>query len=461
MGSFIYMLQNKDIMIDETKRLELEQRLETVFNESGMMGLSQMTLYDHKIVVMHPVRIENGYTTFYYNYFEDDVWENAGYSKDDGVYSDKLGGGEFSRAIEAAYILQSLYMNGPAYVIHDIELVVPYYYLEWFRYLFGTTYELPERDLMQMVELFHEMDRNSILIPYSDVEFSGSGYYIESVTDAIAVMYGTEEILKSLKIDFDNLYEKSSGNGLTYRDCIRYILQFLEKFKTDSDLSEEKQIDFLVHTLHRIAEGEAIEDFEKDVFGFLMFVHLTGNYAFTIKKISEMYDRDFWQLYKPFIDMKPTRFFSEDSWKEEQKTLIKVLSTADLFGQDPDDMLYFWKKDKELKLSEEVEKWFKELKQKFEMYVNDGKMMEKAMRYITDEIMFANENYGRIFIFADLLDETLDNLQDIRYQAIWRIFHDITHNQQLLEEGSVIFDDSALEQGIKQLKYNWGMMSSS
>lgn len=90
MGSFIYMLQNKDTMIDETKRLELEQRLETVFNEAGMMGLSQMTLYDHKIVVMHPVRIENGYTTFYYNYFEDDVWENAGYSKDDGVYSDKL-----------------------------------------------------------------------------------------------------------------------------------------------------------------------------------------------------------------------------------------------------------------------------------------------------------------------------------------------------------------------------------
>lgn len=43
MGSFIYMLQNKDTMIDETKRLELEQRLETVFNEAGMMGLSQMT----------------------------------------------------------------------------------------------------------------------------------------------------------------------------------------------------------------------------------------------------------------------------------------------------------------------------------------------------------------------------------------------------------------------------------
>lgn len=70
MGSFIYMLQNKDTMIDETKRLELEQRLETVFNEAGMMGLSQMTLYDHKIVVMHPVRIENGYTTFYYNYLK-------------------------------------------------------------------------------------------------------------------------------------------------------------------------------------------------------------------------------------------------------------------------------------------------------------------------------------------------------------------------------------------------------
>lgn len=112
MGSFVYMIARDDADIIEEKRPEFEERLEKVFNEAGMMEQEHMTLFGKGIRALRPVRIENGYTTFFYNYFEDDVWENAGYyNKNGGVYSEKVGWRTFSRAVEAAYMLQMVYMN--------------------------------------------------------------------------------------------------------------------------------------------------------------------------------------------------------------------------------------------------------------------------------------------------------------------------------------------------------------
>lgn len=87
MGSFVYMIARDDADIIEEKRPEFEERLEKVFNAAGMMEQEHLTLFGKGIRALRPVRIENGYTTFFYNYFEDDVWENAGYyNKNGGVY---------------------------------------------------------------------------------------------------------------------------------------------------------------------------------------------------------------------------------------------------------------------------------------------------------------------------------------------------------------------------------------
>ena len=110
MGSFVYMIARDDADIIEEKRLEFEERLEKVFNATGMMEQEHLTLFGKGIRALRPVRIENGYTTFFYNYFEDDVWENAGYyNKNGGVYSEKVGWRNFARAIEAAYMLQMFF----------------------------------------------------------------------------------------------------------------------------------------------------------------------------------------------------------------------------------------------------------------------------------------------------------------------------------------------------------------
>ena len=53
---------------------------------------------------------------FDYNYFEDDIWEDAGFYKNAcSVWSQKIGHKHFYEAIIAAYTLEGLYTDGPEY----------------------------------------------------------------------------------------------------------------------------------------------------------------------------------------------------------------------------------------------------------------------------------------------------------------------------------------------------------
>ena len=49
----------------------------------------------------------------------------------------------------------------------------------------------------------------------------------------------------------------------------------------------------------------------------------------------------------------------------------------------------------------------------------------------------------------------MDNISDVRYHILWRIFHDMIHDPDMLKEGSVIFDKESLANGKKKLRYSW------
>lgn len=307
MGSFVYMIARDDADIIEEKRPEFEERLEQVFNAAGMMEQEHLTLFGKGIRALRPVRIENGYTTFFYNYFEDDVWENAGYyNKNGGVYSEKVGWRNFARAIEAAYMLQMLYMQEPSFVVYNNELVPPWQYLQWFKNLFGTTYQLPEKDLMKLIEMLHEEERSYPEIYYSYNELICSGYYLESVIDAIAVVYGTARALELLKNALDK--ENSKKAGVNYPECIKNTVRSLEKFKGNSSLDDDGQVDYLMKKMRTMVETGTVGDQEdQGIMEILFWVRVSGSYAFAIKRISELYNRDFWELYAPVAGMNKKR----------------------------------------------------------------------------------------------------------------------------------------------------------
>ena len=457
MGSSVYMVARDDAGIIEEKRPEFEERLEKVFNAAGMMEQEHLTLFGEEICALKPVRIKNGYARFFYNYFEDDKWENAGYSgKNGGVYSEKVGCQNFARAIKAAYVLQMLYMQEPAFVVYNCELVPPWQYLRWFKNLFGTTYQLPEKDLMKLIEILHE-DGSSYPEIYSNWnKLICSGYYIESVIDAISVVYGTDTVLKLLEIDLDETSDWEPD--ISYPKCIKYIVESLKEFKEKSSLDDDTQVEYLMKKMQPMVEtGTENQQKDDDVIGILFWVELSDSYAFAIKKISEMYSKDFWALYAPVADMNKSRMFSEDICNEMMDSLISGISTAEFVNENPNDMLYFWRPKGDLEISDDVEKWFSELRKQFDKYVTEWQQIPKIMRYIVDDLLFADCNYANIQVFSEFLEETMDNISDVRYHILWHIFHDIIHDPNMLKEGSVIFDKESLDNGKKKLRYSWTM----
>ena len=75
---------------------ELTQRVLTVVQQGGMMNEETVKMFGKKISLIEPAKLDrNGQLSYNYNYFEDDIWETAGYDSRTGeVWSNKVGSAE-------------------------------------------------------------------------------------------------------------------------------------------------------------------------------------------------------------------------------------------------------------------------------------------------------------------------------------------------------------------------------
>ena len=149
-----------------------------------------------------------------------------------------------------------------------------------------------------------------------------------------------------------------------------------------------------------------------------------------------MYNKDFWDLWSRFrniVKRKLTELYGNESY------YIMPISTADFFGESSDDMIYYWKKDCKFEFSEELWNWFQDLKSKFESMMHTEFVIDKPIEYIIGLMEEVNENYYRIYTFADFFEETLENIADKRYQTLWKLYDEMIHDTELKKEGDIIF----------------------
>ena len=68
-------------------------------------------------------------------------------------------------------------------------------------------------------------------------------------------------------------------------------------------------------------------------------------------------------------------------------------------------------------------------------------------------MVYADEEYYRIYTFFDFFEETMENLMDKKYLALWKIYDDMLHSPELEEAGSVIFVPEGSEHEHEGLHY--------
>ena len=117
------------------------------------MNFEIVQLYGKEIRMFRKVKMNEKGINFCYNYFEDDYWENAGFSKKDcHVWSNKIGWSHFHEVVVAAYVLEELYTNGVTITSVNGDLVTSWRYVGWINYLFNEKFHIKNFDPWKLFE---------------------------------------------------------------------------------------------------------------------------------------------------------------------------------------------------------------------------------------------------------------------------------------------------------------------
>ncbi len=219
--------------------------------------------------------------------------------------------------------------------------------------------------------------------------------------------------------DFDG-YDGLKKTG----DYVFRQKQILRKYRETSTLSQEDQVDFLLEMFRKFFETGEIRMKEAEYNDSLLvslrrYVSFHGMPAVIIKDIADLYGRDFRELWSRISH-------AANAWRiAVPEGEIPPVRTEELFHLNPDDLMFFWSREKPVRFSEEAEKWFEELREKFDRLVGQDFSFENPVRRIVDILYDAEEIYWHIYAFDCFFNETMDHIGDGRYHAVWAIFDEM------------------------------------
>lgn len=435
MGTFAEIFKETGSDIPEHKRNEFAKKIEKIFQAGGMMEVECIQLYGKEIHLLRKVRMKEDGMKFHYNYFEDDFWESAGFNKKNCyVWSNKIGWYHFHTAVVAAYVLEEEYIDGIAVALVNNVPVLSWEYVGWLNYLFNERKHVKNFDPWKLFETMHYSEEE--IAKYIEwYDFGRVSYWFISGCEIYAVLNGYEKAISTYSAK-----EKGKVEELVL-NAMQCAVELLHDYKNSSEKDGESQLQILIemfrthYSMDEEAEKSLCEKNRK-LKSILTALSTSDAPAFVIKVISEIYEVEFWDLWDKVRDVAKrelTDLYGNDDY------YILPISTEKLFRQSADDMLPYWEKDSKIEFSEELQEWFRTLKEEFEHLSETEFDCDNVLKYIVDLLEEVNESYYHIFAFSDFFEETLENLHDKRYQTLWRIFEHMIHDPEMKKAGDVIF----------------------
>lgn len=464
MGTFGGYMGNTNI--PETQREKFAEQMMKILNLGGMMRFEEISMYGHEMGLLNPVEIyPGGKVEFYYNYFEDDCWENAGFDAYDAYFwSNKIGAAEFCDVITAAYTLYEVYDNEQGYAVIDGEVVTTSEVVGWLNHILGTNFSMEKRFqfwknaeelVMERIDKYSE-DKEMLsyselmaFIPY-EMRYAAGGV---EFTDVLYVINGTESLteeeVKEGTYPYDVLQCKRALETYfseTKGDAVEQLWEVLKKNRESRKRISDEQ-------MKKIAD-----------FSLILPARVIIYLAAEIEKIP------FWKTWKElkeevYQDEQMKLYASEelDLWRRQKRAeAIAPISTSTFLRQDksftfwntPDelkgtpkyyisdaDRLYWWDGSEEVSISEEMDEWLKELaKQHKELKEtikeeNSSQDFLKAFLYLIKEI---DSYYHRIYPFRNMFYEFIQNSGQKDYLAAVELLRKLADAKENRKAGEII-----------------------
>lgn len=480
MGTFAWY--DGDIEIPEEKKKEFNENMIKLLGLGGMVNFDNVSLYGKEVTLISPVSLnEDGTCHFHYNYFEDEVWEDAGYdSSSNSLWSEKIGNNEFNFVICAGYFLTELYSEDYGLAIENGDILKDPGYVQWINYILDKDFSLEKRfELWKHYERY-ALDKiqngysTSEIKPYDVFKFIPIGLedYMggTELADIFYIANGTEEGMEDvssgnyakevlqLKRELERFYKKYPNNG---KDTIWQLITMpLEKRKCIKGTN----YDILAEASVRIA-ARVFVYLSAEILKFPFWEEwLNLYYQVYNDEIVPQYVSDI-VLNKRKIHrtaslgkMKTSEFLRNDGFFTFYNTPEEIKHKKNYYISD-DDLMFWWDGSEKIQLSDDMINHISEWKQDYEEIrktitteeINSYDMLKNLM----NALEYANNYYRRIFSFKNMFYEFLEHSKNVNYIAAVRLFEKIIEDNK--EEGCIIeFAEGRWEMTSKNVTFNAG-----
>ena len=438
MGTFAGYTGGMDIL--EEERDDFTQKILKLLNYSGMMNFEVVNMFGMELGLIKEVELdEKGMAYFHYNYFEDDVWEDAGYNSKTGkFFTNKVGIKEFCNAVLAAYTLYECYDQTLGVTWLDADAVGCTGYTAWINHLFGSQHTMERR-----VKYFFNLMAQAVIenSSYHETMFEEGLHDIcprvkESALDKCDIIDLTLIQMGAGEIDIfaKNLREIGEIGMYEYvKDicaCKESILRYFDN--EEPETTEERIWDLLEL---EIKVRKAYENTPLDPVAEIAEYTLFLPARVIVYLTAECVDQDFWEVWEDigefvYSDEVRKQYESEAEKayrKSVMDTPIEPISTATFlsaygtFYETDADRLYWWDGTEEVTISGDLELWLQELKKKYFEILDTVSHLPKRTDQFLKEFMNLlkdiDNKYHRIFAFVEMCYEFNNHSNQPEYQA--------------------------------------------
>ncbi len=474
MGTFACYTGKMDI--SEEKRDCFRQQMMKLLNYGGMMRPERVSMFGRELILLSPVELsKEGKVIFWYNYFEERGWEDAGFYADNlTFYSNKIGGCEFHDVILAAYMLYEMYGETPGVAECNGEMVNSRFYGGWLNHILGTEFSMEKRyRLWENAEhiAFSRMDYDD---PFSMAKLSNliaDEFEIAGGTelaDLLYIIYGTETL------ETDHIVPGSYPDDV--HQCKKALIRFRE---TAGDNFFECLLHFL--QMER-SKREKNTDKNLELLAELSLFLPARVFVYLAAEINQ---KPFWELWKEWKDkvyhdervkqyaskelqkqrrewrtsiipkVRTSAFLRQDSWFTFCDTPEELMGKGNYYLSD-DDRIFWWDGTDEVVISDEMNAWLMELSDRHRrlMDLPDAGCGDqfKGSDFIRDFIVLLDEicdYYKRIYSFKTMFYDFIQNSEKKEYRAALALLQMLYEENK--EEGKVI----------KYAKGEWDLISKN
>lgn len=450
--------------IAEEKRACFGRQMMKLLNYGGMMRPEQVSMFGRELILISPVELSReGKVNFWYNYFEESRWEDAGFDANDSrFYSNKIGGCEFSDVVLTAYMLYEMYDEKPGFAECNGEIIDPLFYIGWLNHILGTEFSMKKRynlwenaehiafDRIDYEDPFSRSELES-LIPNRLLKAAGG----TELSDLFYIIYGTETLQQDHLVPLsypDDVYQCKKAlmdfREVCGADFFEQLLRFLQMDRS----RREKTTDTSLSGLARLSLFLPAR----------VFVYLAA----------EIEQKPFWKLWKEwkervYHDEQMKQYASKELMEQREEwreAIVPKIRTSEFLRQDSwftfcdtpeelagkgnyyltdDDRLFWWDGTDEVVISEETNDWLESLADRHRKLMDlpdagcgndfEGSNFIKDFMILLDDIC---SYYKRIYPFRAMFYDFIQNSEKKEYKAataLLRMLH-----EENKEEGKII-----------------------